>query len=454
MRPLLALAVVAGAAACATPPAGTPQRPQLDARGAERYDIERVLGTAGRGRAPRRDGWNPLAQARAPAALHYRVDAAARGAAFATVQAAVNQAHVDALAGRHAGTTPLVIGIAPGRYAETVYVPAGPRPLALVGLGDRPEDVRIELALSAGTPRDDYRRQLAPVYESARTHADVAAMFRACAAGTAPTIGTSCSAVMAVANDGFELRNLTLANGHEPQRSTSGAHQAVAFKSEGADRLRLEQVHLLGHQDTLYLRSKGDDHIARTFVHRSLIEGDVDFIFGAGTAYLLDSEIRWVGTRRGHAGGYVGAPSTSLHVPYGFVFERCRFTSAAPGGGVALARQWFAGARCSPYGETAGRCRIDPTNAASDANTLPQVTLEAVGKMVVLNSALGSHLLRDAPWSPWQADRRAPNHRPVQLDSDAFWHHLEAGGIDPQALGYRRRVPAEPFLAEYRNRVD
>lgn len=453
----LALGACAGAAlhdADAGPDArASATRPQLDAVMAGRYTLDRVLGSGGHGRAPVRDGWDPLADralaGEATPALHYRVDPAAADGrrVLVSVQAAINRAHADAAAGRLV-VPRIYIGIAPGRYTETVYVPAGRTPITLWGLGAEPAAVRIEYDIDAGMPREDYVARLGPVYTTAEVPDDVARLYRQCSA--APTIGTGCSAVMWVANDGFQLRRLSVINSYRQQRGAGG--QAVAFKSEGADRVQLEQVHLLGHQDTLYLRTRGGDHIARSFVHRSLIEGDIDFIFGAGTAYFLDSEIRWVGARRGLAAGYVAAPSTSLQVPYGLIFERCRFTADGTASGIALARQWFSGARCSPYGNASQRCRIVPDPATADAETLPQSTLEAVGKMIVLRSELGPHIDRRAPWVDWQSDRGAANHRPVQYDRHDFLRHLAATGRDPRALGYRDEGATEPFLAEYRNR--
>jgi len=472
MRVLHAVVAAWVLAACTTAPLegpepripSTPTRPQLDAASAARYAIGPVLARGGRGRAPVHDGWNPLAdrtiQADRPPALHYRVDPvqADGRTRFATVQAAVNRAHHDVLAGVHAAAPRVTIGIAPGRYVETLIVPATPKPITLWGLGTAPQAVRIEYALSAGTPRERYEAEVGPVYEAAGMHADITAIHRRCI-GSAPQIGTNCSAVVSVSNDGFQARNVTVANAYDPaedRRRSGRSHQAVAFKSEGADRVHLEQVHLTGWQDTLYLKSRGGDHIARSFVHRSLVEGDVDFIFGAGTAYFLESELRWVGHRRGLAGGWVAAPSTSVHVPYGLVFERCRFTAdpapGAPAGTVALARQWFVGARCSPYRERGAECRIDITNSRSDANTLPLASLEAVGKMVVLRSDLGAHLDHGAPWAPWQADPRSPAYRPAQFNRGDFVQRLADAGVDTAPIGGAGQNPPEPFLAEYLNR--
>ncbi|MBI5257744.1 MAG: hypothetical protein HY855_14670 [Burkholderiales bacterium] len=483
-----ALALAWGLAGCAGAPPGEPpatadpQRPQLSAAQAARYQRQLVLGWAGEAGALQPDPWDPLADpvitGSAPPALHYRVEPAAADGrrVFATVQAAVNQAHTDLAAG--ALSVPRVyIGITPGRYDELVYVPAGATPITLWGLGHAPEAVRIQASVDARMPGDEFAARFGAVYEAAGLHPDIRALFRGCRQNA--QLGTGCTAVMWVRRDGFQLRNLSVANSYALGRGgaplqPAGQHQAVALKTEGADRVHLEQVQLLGHQDTLYLGSSAPRRVARSFIHRSLVAGDVDFIFGPGTAYFLASEIRWVGALRGLTQGYVAAPSTPLVVPYGFVFEDCDFTRGLPPGApplamapagtppaarVFLARQWFAGATCSPYGEQAAQCAIVPLEAP--ANPVPQApaaqvrqgSVEAVGKMVVLRSRLDAGLHLAAPWSPWQTDRRSRAYRPVQFDSDDFWRLLQAAGHDPARWGHRRPVPAEPFLAEHGNTV-
>ncbi len=427
-------------------------RPQLTDAQAQAFGRVQVLA-----------GWDPLADAdfvegRAPV-FHYLVDPAQADGrrVFATVQAAVNRAHADAAAGQ-ALARRLVIGIAPGRYDELVYLPAGAVPITLWGEGADASAVRIEATLDAGVPAADYAAQHAAVFESPTLHPDIAAMARSCARG--PTLGTACTAVLWTRRAGTQLRKLTIANGYDQRRGgaprqSTGQHQALALKAENADRLQLEQVQLLGHQDTLYLAGGAAGEPApRAFVHRSLVAGDIDFIFGPATAYFLRSEIRWVGALRSAKAGYVAAPNTALGTPYGFVFEDCDFTAlpGTPAGSVHFARQWFNGARCSPYSRRGGPCALTDKDSDNSATRVSRGTLEGVGKMVVLRSHLGAHLRHDAPWSPWQSDPAAPNHRPVQRDSEDFWRALQAAGQDPAALGYRRPDPPEPFLAEYRNR--
>lgn len=468
---LAALAVALAACAPAPPlPAGPaadargsrPQRvdprPQLSAAQAAETTVAQVLG--------RHDGWHPpgdlLATAAAPPALHYRVDPGRADGrrVFATVQAAVHQAHRDAAAGR-APAQRLVIGIAPGRYAELVYLPEGPVPITLWGLGDRPEAVRIGFDLDARMPGADYAARAAAPLLQPEAPAEVAAMARACAARE--TIGTGCSAVLWLRRTGTQLRQLSVENHYRqdrggPPRQPQGQHQAVALRAEGADRLQLEAVHLLGHQDTLFLEAGAMPAARppRAFIHRSLITGDVDFIFGNATAYFLRSEVRWVGARRGLNTGYVAAPSTDQAAPFGFVFERCRFSAEGGAhGAVFLARQWFMGARCSPYRQAVppalARCEPAGPGEANSTDRLAPATLAAVGKMRVLRSRLGPHLRSEAPWSPWQADPGAANHRPVQTDSEGAWQRLLAAGLDPAAWGWHRPQPPEPWLAEYRN---
>lgn len=485
---LLILALCAGLAACAarmqtevmTPEVSVNHmRPQLTPEQAAMFTRQRVLAADPRGNAAAQT-WDPLADALitgvAPPPLQYRVDPGAANdrTVFASVQSAVNQAHADAAAGRlKAGR--VVIGIEAGDYQELVYIPAGLVPITLWGFGREASQVRIHYAIDGAMPAADYRAQQGKVYEAPGIHPDIAAFYRACSLAH-PSIGTGCTAVLWSRRDGLQLRNLTVANSYDQSRGgaprqPTGLHQAVALKSEGADRLHLEQVQLLGHQDTLFLAGApvgGEPKpTVRSFIHRSLVAGDVDFIFGPTTAYFLSSEIRFVGGLRNSASGYIAAPSTSLHSAYGFVFEDCDFT--AEGGGqlaeqraVYLARQWFTGARCSPYGTAAKTCGITgkdsvqrtnadrPVGSAADSSISPQ-TLETVGKMAVLRSRLDAHLRPDAPWSPWQADRGARNHRPAQYSSDDFWRNLQAAGHDPAALGYVRPEPPEPYLAEFRN---
>jgi pectin methylesterase-like acyl-CoA thioesterase len=454
-------------------PLGPPRRPQLSNAEADAFAMSRVLGLAGPLTAPHADPWRPLddaalASGRTPDTVHYRVDPAATDGrrVFATVQGAVEQAHRDALDGRHAGVPRVVIAIAPGLYEEVVVVPASPVPITLWGDGDGPDAVRLQATLYSRMPGTRYAERLAPVLAPAR-HPDIRAPHEACR--QREFIGTDCAVVLRVRNSGFQLHRITVANRYG-QDQPGNLHQALALSVDGADRVHLERVHLYGHQDTLFLRNGvGPDgpRIARVFVHRSLVAGDVDFIFGDAVAFVLRSEIRWVGGLRGARSGFVAAPSTDIAQPYGMVFDRCRFTSDGLGLAarrqVHLARQWFYGARCSPYGAGGDACRPEPSPARDAADTrtvVPAAALRAVGKVVVLRSRLGRHIHPAEPWAPWNRAPDSPAYRPAQYGAADFWRHLAEAGHDtadwrwPGAAPPAAGAQSLPWLAEYRNEVE
>lgn len=449
-------------------PLPPPRRPQLSDAQAAQFSRQAVLAQAGPADAPRRDDWDPLADTvltgTRPPAFHYRVDPAqADGRTrFATVQAAVRQAHADALAGRHAGASRLYIGIAPGVYEEAVVVPAGPLPVTLWGEGDDPDAVRLQHNLYSQMPGALYAQRVGPGLDGPGTHPDIQAPHRACA--QRERIGTDCAVVLRVRNHGFQMRRMTVANRYG-QDQAGNLHQAVALLTDGADRVQLEQVHLLGHQDTLFLRNPAPAQAVRVFVHRSLVAGDVDFIFGDAVAYFLRTEVRWVGGLRGARSGYVTAPNTPLDQPHGLVFEDCDFTSDGLGlaarRAVHLGRQWFYGARCSPYGAAGERCVPEPAAALRPAGTAagpgerlqPATALRAVGKVAVLRSRIGAHIHPTEPWAPWNRSPVSPAYRPAQYDSDDFWRLLAAAGHDARAWGWQPPANLQPWLAEYRNRT-
>lgn len=414
-------------------------RPQLADSPSAAALRRQVLGQGGRVGALRDDGWDPLADATMTGAdlptPHYRVDRAQADGrtVFATIQAAIAQADADLRSGRRQAAR-IVIAIAPGDYEERVHVPAGPVPFTLVGDADDPRRVRLHAALPSQLRGTDFRARYGAVFTAPGQPAEAAAAFEACA--SRDTIGTFCSAVLNVRNDGFQLRGITVENTHDG-RAPGNQQQAVALAVQ-ADRVHLAEVRLLSHQDTLLLHSAAPDTVARVFVHRSLVAGDVDFVFGRATAYFLASELRWNGARRGQAGGFVAAPSTAFSMPFGFVFEDCDFTAApaAPEGRVKLARQWFEGAPCSPYGDQRAAC------------PLHRPSVQAVGKLWVLRSRLGAHLDAARPWGHWNTDPKHRAYRPVQWDAEDFRRRLREAG---HALPGDDAVPSTPFLAEYRN---
>ncbi|HEX7654116.1 MAG TPA: pectinesterase family protein [Verrucomicrobiae bacterium] len=184
---------------------------------------------------------------------------------------------------------PVVIHIAPGTYEELLYIQREKRYFKLVGTD--PTNTILAFHLYAGITNAEGK----PI-------------------GTFKTPSTTVDA------DDFTAENLTFANTAGP------VGQALAIRVDG-DRARFRQCRFLGWQDTILLNR------GRQYFEACYIEGHVDFIFGAATAWFEKCQI--------HAlrAGYLTAASTPEDVPYGFVFSHCRLT-AVPGVLSYLGRPW------------------------------------------------------------------------------------------------------------------
>ncbi|OIJ40767.1 pectinesterase family protein [Massilia timonae] len=121
-------------------------------------------------------------------------------------------------------------------------------------------------------------------------------------------------------SDLLDLRDIALHNstlrtdGHSPQAET-------LFFSSRDGRLMARNAHFLSEQDTLQLTGYA-------WFHKSLVEGNVDFIWGNNRAALFeDSEIRSIGdSARPDSGGYIVQARTIGAAEPGFVFLRSRLT--------------------------------------------------------------------------------------------------------------------------------
>ena len=133
-------------------------------------------------------------------------------------------------------------------------------------------------------------------------------------------IGTFRTPTVQIDGDGMIWENITLANGAGP------VGQALALRVD-ADRVIFRHCRFLGWQDTI-LVNRGRQYFADCYV-----EGHVDFIFGAATAYFDRCQIHCL------KDGYITAASTPEGTAYGFVFADCRITGDA-GVKTYLGRPW------------------------------------------------------------------------------------------------------------------
>jgi hypothetical protein len=164
----------------------------------------------------------------------------------------------------------------------------------------------------------------------------------------------------------FMARNLSFENSLPDKNLVVG----VALHSS-ADRVVLDNVRVLGYQDTLLL-----DQGSRQYFRDSFITGDSDFIFGDATAVFDHCTIESTDL------GWITAANTKRITAHGFVFLDCALVpgrdrdpgatdnSAAGPGTVFLGRPWL---------------WWDPLR-------MPSVTF--------IRTKIGSHV-RAAGWDPW-----------------------------------------------------
>ncbi|MFD6278729.1 pectinesterase family protein [Streptomyces sp. NPDC060209] len=209
---------------------------------------------------------------------------------YRTVQAAVN-------AVGSGNASRVTITIKPGTYREQVTVPADKPFVTLKGLGDSPDDVVIVNNRNAG----DY--------------------------------GTAGSATVVALGHDFDATGLTLSNDFDENTSDTG-DQALALYLD-ADRALLDDVRLLGDQDTFLVNNK-----ARAYIVDSYIEGTVDFIYGGGTAVFHACTVH----EKRSTGGPITAASTPAEKTYGFLFYRSTVTGSVSNT-TQLGRPWRADAQ-------------------------------------------------------------------------------------------------------------
>jgi pectinesterase len=163
---------------------------------------------------------------------------------------------------------------------------------------------------------------------------------------TGGTWGTRNSGTLRVVAPDFRAEHLTvenafdyLANMRKPAgdpTKVAGAQGVALTLDLGSDRAAFVDVRLRGHQDTLF------PNAGRSWFYRSVVEGSVDFIFGAGVAVFEECDVvsrdRFSGNN-----GYITAASTPAAQPAGFLFVRSRLVKESPAmraNSVALGRPW------------------------------------------------------------------------------------------------------------------
>ncbi|MFM2484938.1 pectinesterase family protein [Celerinatantimonas yamalensis] len=235
--------------------------------------------------------------------------------------------------------------------------------------------------------------------------------------------GTSGSYVLRVSADNVTLKNLTVrnsfnypANDAKPQSDPTKirSSQAVALEvNKNANHVKVEQVVMDGYQDTVLVKAG-----STTYFKDCVVKGNVDFIFGGGTAVFDHCNVIARNRAAGYIPmGYITAPSTDVHTPYGLVFINSRIEKEAgvPKDSYGLGRPWH------------------PTRTFKDGRYADP---EAIGATLYVNCYLGDHLFGWDKMSGWTKDHEVQWFYPDK-DARFFGYHNYGPGAKNMSDGHK-----------------
>ncbi len=213
--------------------------------------------------------WNFSTKTSAPAANFVALTVAADGSGdFATVQGAIDFVPAN-------NNKRVVITVRKGTYTEIVYVGSN-KPFVTVRGEDREQSI-----------------------------------IRYANNNNFNLTSTTTRAVFGVDAADFTLENITLRN-----TTPQGGSQAEAFRGNN-NRIVLNRVNLYSFQDTLLLQGQSNQG---GFVTDSYIEGDVDFLWGAGAVFFQNTELKMLRTDAFYTQIRNGSGRN------GYVFVNCKLT--------------------------------------------------------------------------------------------------------------------------------
>lgn len=293
---------------------------------------------------------------------------------FCTVQGAIDAVPAG-------NTRPVRIDVRPGTYTEIDYIRPDKPHITITGAGaDRTviqyannDQLNGDSAIGTGGPADVCPRRVLAV----------------------PDVHNCWRALFGVDADDVTISDLTLHN-----TTPYGGSQAEAFRGNG-QHITLDRVVLTSFQDTLRLQGAG-------FVTDSMISGDVDFVWGTGTAFIQDSTVE-----SQHAGYVTQIRNDATH--NGDVFLRDRLTRAA---GVADGTVYL------------GRIQTDrfPYSQAVYLDTAMDTHIEPVGWQITPNDCAAAPDLADWEYrsttltgDPVDTSGRLPCSRQLTDATAALW---------------------------------
>lgn len=208
-----------------------------------------------------------------------------------------------------------------------------------------------------------------------------------CSSTATPAPGTDNSFTMQVAGDDFYAENLTIRNDYDYTHRVDANKQAVALMNRG-DKQVFKNCKFISYQDTHYLK----DENKRQYFANCMIQGNIDFIFGSGTAFFESCAIKCI-----DRASYITAASTTPQ-EFGFVFKNCTIEAAQ----AKFSNSFYLG---RPWGQDC--------------------------KTVFLDTKMQAGLIQPKGWSEWNG---TINHL------SAFYAEYNSMNMDGSAIDLTKRV--------------
>ncbi|KAI4740676.1 pectin lyase-like protein [Aureobasidium sp. EXF-12298] len=216
-------------------------------------------------------------------------------------------------------------------------------------------------------------------------------------------------------------------------RNNNGTQQNIAslgFAVKSSKYAFMHGCQIYGNQDTLYISGN-------MFTFKSYIEGNVDFIFGAGSGYFLNSTI----SPNEDGDSITAAKRATNTTAAGFVFDQCSIVPAAGSSGfknVSLGRPWNNFARVLYAG-----CYLDGSVGSAGwtqwSKSSPQT--DGVTFAEYHNYGPGSNTCNRASFSQQLSDAAAAQFQLANFFPTTSWIDFSVVDVQPFTAGFGS-VPA------------
>ncbi|KEQ71405.1 pectin lyase-like protein [Aureobasidium namibiae CBS 147.97] len=211
-------------------------------------------------------------------------------------------------------------------------------------------------------------------------------------------------------------------------RNNNGTQQNIAslgFAVKSSKYAFMHGCQIYGNQDTLYISGN-------MFTFKSYIEGNVDFIFGAGSGYFLNSTI----SPNEDGDSITAAKRATNTTAAGFVFDQCSIVPAAGSSGfknVSLGRPWNNFARVLYAG-----CYLDDSVGSAGwtqwSKSSPQT--DGVTFAEYHNYGPGSNTCNRASFSQQLSDAAAAQFQLASFFPTTSWIDFSVVDVQPFTAGF------------------